>query len=56
MPNEPIEGTYQGTVTVIDRVFDAASSTFGLRVELQNPDGLLPAGHRCQIVLEGLAD
>lgn len=55
-PNEPIAGTYQGTVTVIDRVFDAASSTFGLRIELPNPDGLLPAGHRCQMVLEGLSD
>jgi RND family efflux transporter MFP subunit len=56
MPNEPIEGTYQGIVTVIDSVFDAASSTFGLRVELRNPDGVLPAGHRCQVALEGLAD
>lgn len=56
MPNEPIAGTYQGSVTVVDRVFDAASSTFGLRVELPNPDGALPAGHRCQMVLEGLSD
>lgn len=50
-PNEPITGIYEGTVTVVDRVFDAASSTFGLRVELPNPDGLLPAGHRCQLEL-----
>jgi len=56
MPNAPIAGTFQGKVTVIDRVFDAASGTFGLRVELPNPDGVLPAGHRCQVALEGLAD
>ena len=56
MPNEPIQGTYLGTITVIDRVFDAASSTFGLRVELPNRDGAIPAGHRCRIVFEGIGD
>ena len=50
-PNKPVEGTYVGKVTVIDRVFDVASSTFGVRVELPNPGGLLPAGHRCQLAL-----
>jgi RND family efflux transporter MFP subunit len=49
MPNEPIGGKYSGKVTVIDRVFDAASNTFGLRVELSNPGNGLPAGHRCEI-------
>lgn len=55
-PKEPVTGIYEGTVTVVDRVFDAASSTFGLRVELPNPDGLLPAGHRCQLELTPVAD
>jgi RND family efflux transporter MFP subunit len=55
-PNDPITGIYEGTVTVVDRVFDAASSTFGLRVELPNPDGLLPAGHRCQLEFAIAAD
>lgn len=54
-PDEPIAGSYEGTVTVIDRVFDAASGTFGLRVELPNPDGVLPAGHRCRIELGNLS-
>jgi hypothetical protein len=36
-------------VTVVDRVFDAASSTFGVRLELPNPDYSLPAGLRCRI-------
>ncbi len=55
MPNEPIGGQYTGKVTVIDRVFDAASNTFGLRVELANPDDRLPAGHRCEITFPTMA-
>lgn len=46
-PGLPIEGVFEATVQVIDRVFDAASSTFGVRLALPNPDGDLPAGHRC---------
>ncbi|MDN3720453.1 efflux RND transporter periplasmic adaptor subunit [Roseibium salinum] len=38
LPNKPIGGRYTGKVTIIDRVFDAASNTFGLRVELPNPE------------------
>jgi RND family efflux transporter MFP subunit len=56
LPNKPIAGIYEGTVMVVDRVFDAASSTFGVRVELPNPDGLLPAGHRCQLTFTTVAD
>lgn len=51
LPSAPIGGAYSGAVTVIDRVFDAASGTFGVRVELKNPEGLLPAGHRCELSL-----
>jgi RND family efflux transporter MFP subunit len=45
----PIGGTYQAKVTVIDRVFDAASRTFGVRLELPNPEKRLPAGLNCRI-------
>ena len=55
-PSEPIEGSYYGPVTVVDRVFDAASSTFGLRVELRNPEERLPAGHRCRVSFDELQD
>jgi RND family efflux transporter MFP subunit len=48
-PEEPVGGEYIATVTVIDRVFDAASGTFGMRLELPNPDYALPAGLRCSI-------
>jgi RND family efflux transporter MFP subunit len=49
MPQEPIGGLYKAKVTVVDRVFDTASSTFGVRLELPNPDYALPAGMRCRI-------
>jgi len=45
----PIVGSFKATVTVIDQVFDAASNTFGVRLELPNPDGGIPAGTRCKV-------
>ena len=48
-PEEPISGVYKAQVTVVDRVFDAASSTFGVRLELPNPNYTLPAGMRCRV-------
>ena len=44
-------------VTTVDRVIDAASNTFRVRLELPNPGGTLPAGLRCKIdlPLPGLA-
>jgi len=35
-------------VKAVDRVIDAASNTFRVRLELANPDGRLPAGLRCK--------
>lgn len=49
VPEPPIDGRYQATVTVIDRVFDPASRTFGVRLELENQDFALPAGLRCTV-------
>ena len=48
-PAAPVTGGYVATVTVVDRVFDAASSSFGVRLSLPNGDGALPAGHRCKV-------
>jgi RND family efflux transporter MFP subunit len=36
-------------VTIIDPLIDAASSTFGVQLELPNPDRRIPAGVRCQV-------
>jgi RND family efflux transporter MFP subunit len=48
-PEEPIGGRYRARVTVVDNVFDPASRTFGVRLELPNPDHALPAGLRCTV-------
>ena len=46
---EGFAGRHSATVKVVDQVFDAASGTFGVRLELPNPNGKLPAGLRCQV-------
>ena len=42
-------GSYTATVKVVDRVIDAASGTFGVRLELPNPGNRIPAGMRCNV-------
>jgi multidrug efflux pump subunit AcrA (membrane-fusion protein) len=52
VPEEPIGGSYTATVTVVDRVMDAGSGTFGVRLALPNPELKLPAGIRCKVAFE----
>lgn len=47
---EPVEANSSAKVIVVDRVIDAATSTFGVRLELPNPKLKLPAGVKCQVV------
>lgn len=49
VPEEPLTGHYVGTVSVVDRVADAASGTFRARVTLLNSDYALPSGLRCAV-------
>ncbi|EAR51223.1 hypothetical protein OG2516_14451 [Oceanicola granulosus HTCC2516] len=49
-PEAPVGGEYAATVSVVDRVFDAATGTFGLELTLDNADLALPAGLRCELV------
>ncbi len=49
-PEAPIGGRYMATVKIVDKVLDAASGTFGVRLELPNPDNKLPAGIKCKVV------
>jgi multidrug efflux pump subunit AcrA (membrane-fusion protein) len=42
-------GSHRAKVAIIDRVLDAASDTFGVRLELPNPRGELLAGVRCKV-------
>lgn len=48
-PEAPIGGVHRARVTVVDRVFDTASGTFGVRLALPNPEGRLPAGLKCKV-------
>jgi RND family efflux transporter MFP subunit len=48
-PEAPIGGSHQAKVVVVDRVLDASSGTFGVRLELPNNDRALPAGARCRV-------
>lgn len=48
----PINERREAVVSVIDRVFDIASGTFGVRLQLPNPDHALPAGQRCTVDIE----
>ncbi len=48
-PEKPIGGVHPGTVTVVDRVHDAASGTFGVRLVIDNPELSLPSGIRCRV-------
>lgn len=52
-PSDPIGGEYAATVEIVDRVFDARSGTFGVRLKLPNPGYRIPAGLRCQVGLPG---
>jgi RND family efflux transporter MFP subunit len=54
IPEQPVGGRYQATVTIVDKVFDAASATIGVRLELPNPDYILPAGLKCQVRFPGV--
>jgi RND family efflux transporter MFP subunit len=44
-----------GKVVVVDRVIDAASNSFRVRLELPNPENELPPGLRCKVEFDGLA-
>jgi RND family efflux transporter MFP subunit len=52
LPDESSGGSYNATVSVVDRVFDPASATFGVRLVLPNPGNRLPGGQRCKIKLD----
>lgn len=42
-------GNHLARVTVVDRMIDAASGTFGVRLQLENPSNRFPAGVRCRV-------
>ena len=48
-PEVAIGGMYVGEVVIVNQIIDAASGTFGVRVQLSNPDYELPAGVKCKV-------
>jgi len=48
-PENQTDGNYSATVTIVDRIIDPASGTFGVRLELPNPDYKLPGGLKCTV-------
>jgi membrane fusion protein (multidrug efflux system) len=44
-----LNGTYHAKVIVIDKVIDAGSGTFGVRLELRNPGNKIPSGIKCRL-------
>ena len=48
IPEAPVNTPQEASVTVVDRIVDAASGTFGVRLEMPNPDNRLPAGLKCK--------
>ena len=48
-PTIPEADTFMATVERVDRVSDAASGTYGVRLNLANPGYRIPAGLRCRL-------
>ncbi len=53
-PEMPNAAPVSATVTLVDKVLDAASGTFRVRMQLPNPNGAVPAGLRCKVEFAGL--
>lgn len=49
VPEFPGDQVHVASVTIVDRVIDGASGTFGARLELPNPDQSIPGGLQCQV-------
>jgi len=52
VPELPEYGEQTATVTIVDKVIDTASSTFGVRLELLNAEHQMPSGLRCRVRFE----
>lgn len=49
VPETLVNEQLDAVVSIIDRVGDTASNTFGVRLELDNPDYRIPAGLKCTV-------
>ncbi len=46
-----LPGSYKATVVTVDKLIDAASGTFGIRLQMPNPGNKIPAGLKCSVRL-----
>jgi len=46
-PSMPVNSSYKATVSIVDRIIDAASGSFSIRLALPNPDEKLIGGTKC---------
>lgn len=51
VPERPLNRPLEARVIVVDKVADAASSTFGVRLEIANPGHRVPGGLKCKVRL-----
>jgi len=49
IPEIPGDEVYVASVEIVDAVIDAASGTFGVLLELPNPENAIPGGLHCQV-------
>ena len=52
-PSDQPGGVYVAKVTIVNRVVDSASGTFGVRLEIPNHDLKLPGGLQCTVKFNG---
>jgi len=55
LPEAPVGGKFNAKVKVVDRIIDAASGTFGVRLELPNAKLEVPAGVKCRVVFKDIS-
>jgi RND family efflux transporter MFP subunit len=49
VPEHPGDKVHAAVVTIVDRVVDSASGTFGVQLELPNPDHAIAGGLHCRV-------
>ncbi len=49
VPEIHSEQLLSGEIAAVDRLIDAASGTFSVHLELENPDNTIPGGQRCTV-------
>lgn len=51
-PEGGTASAYQADITVVSRLVDSATGTFGVRLEMPNPENVLPAGLACTVYFQ----